>query len=247
MAPLGAGGMQFEPTELAKVIPQPGACVGHGVKGGACARRRPHRVGSVAACGNRPSLGQQRPLYTHTAPWGTALMCRITPPGAQKPHTIDAGADDAAAATAAASPRAAAAAAAAPAGVLLHDEIEHHWLAGTRHTLSSPLTPLPHTCTANPNTLCAPSHPLRNRPTNPQQPPQPTDNQQPPGDSRADVVPSRERPEGHYATPRGRSPLMQHLDYFDLWVSVGVRLAAVLLWRLRRLLAGLLTGWLVAI
>jgi hypothetical protein len=29
-------------------------------------------------------------------------------------------------------------------------------------------------------------------------------------------VPSRERPGGHYATPKGRTPLQQHLDYFDM-------------------------------
>ncbi|KAI8473189.1 MAG: hypothetical protein J3K34DRAFT_411889 [Monoraphidium minutum] len=37
-----------------------------------------------------------------------------------------------------------------------------------------------------------------------------------PATPRAHVVPSRERPEGHYATPKGRTPLMQHLDFFDL-------------------------------
>eukprot|EP00877_Chromochloris_zofingiensis_P005194 jgi/Chrzof1/14676/Cz09g11210.t1 len=36
-----------------------------------------------------------------------------------------------------------------------------------------------------------------------------------PGVPRADKCPSKERPEGHYAVPKGRTPLMQHLDFFD--------------------------------
>lgn len=35
------------------------------------------------------------------------------------------------------------------------------------------------------------------------------------GVPRADKCPSKERPEGHYAVPKGRTPLMQHLDFFD--------------------------------
>lgn len=33
---------------------------------------------------------------------------------------------------------------------------------------------------------------------------------------RDNIVPSKERPQGHYATPRGRTPLQQHLDFFDV-------------------------------
>lgn len=33
---------------------------------------------------------------------------------------------------------------------------------------------------------------------------------------RDNIVPSKERPQGHYATPLGRTPLQQHLDYFDV-------------------------------
>ena len=33
---------------------------------------------------------------------------------------------------------------------------------------------------------------------------------------RADSVPSLERPQGHYAAPKGRTPFQPHLDYFDL-------------------------------
>lgn len=33
---------------------------------------------------------------------------------------------------------------------------------------------------------------------------------------RDNLVPSKERPQGHYATPPGRTPLQQHLDYFDV-------------------------------
>lgn len=33
---------------------------------------------------------------------------------------------------------------------------------------------------------------------------------------RDNKVPSKERPQGHYATPPGRTPLQQHLDYFDV-------------------------------
>lgn len=33
---------------------------------------------------------------------------------------------------------------------------------------------------------------------------------------RDNLVPSKERPQGHYATPPGRTPLQQHLDFFDI-------------------------------
>ena len=33
---------------------------------------------------------------------------------------------------------------------------------------------------------------------------------------RDNKVPSKERTQGHYATPPGRTPLQQHLDYFDI-------------------------------
>ncbi|GBF87601.1 hypothetical protein Rsub_00312 [Raphidocelis subcapitata] len=55
-----------------------------------------------------------------------------------------------------------------------------------------------------------------------------------PGAPRADVVPSRERPEGHPATPRGRAPLLQHLDYFDL--NKDGRITVIETWRALRYL-----------
>eukprot|EP00775_Hariotina_reticulata_P008473 gene8473-8656_t len=37
-----------------------------------------------------------------------------------------------------------------------------------------------------------------------------------PASPQTNIVPSSERPGGHWATPRGRTPLQQHLDYFDI-------------------------------
>jgi hypothetical protein len=58
--------------------------------------------------------------------------------------------------------------------------------------------------TLAPHSLLPPSHPASTPPPSPQDEP------------RASSVPSRERPGGHYATPKGRTPLQQHLDYFDM-------------------------------
>ncbi|KIY94378.1 hypothetical protein MNEG_13585 [Monoraphidium neglectum] len=125
---------------------------------------------------------------------------------------------------------------AAPAGVLTHEDVEHHWLAGAArtHTHPPPRPPRPPLAdrrapghswpwpdaetppcprAARAPALSPPQPPLR--PPNPA--PHATMQTRPSaGTPRADLVPSRERPEGHYATPRGRTPLQQHLDYFDL-------------------------------